>query len=87
LFLCEREIIGELLVTLSRPFPECSQQGTTAMGYLPHHFAVASGAANTVDFATADRTAKNGFKYTADSGTLISAPGDRTQAIVAPVFE
>lgn len=41
----------------------------------------------SVDFATADGTAKAGSDYTATSGTLRFAPGETTKTIVIPVID
>ena len=41
----------------------------------------------TVDYATADGTAVAGRDYTATSGTLSFAPGERTKNIAVPVFD
>src|ERR1041385_55365 len=40
-----------------------------------------------VDYATADVTATNGFKYTAVSGTLAFGAGETNKTIVAPILD
>jgi len=40
----------------------------------------------TVDYATADGEAKDGFDYTAESGTLTFEPGERTKRVSIPLL-
>jgi hypothetical protein len=42
--------------------------------------------ATTVDYATADGTARAGFDYTAASGTLTFAPGETSKTILVPLI-
>jgi peptide/nickel transport system substrate-binding protein len=41
----------------------------------------------TVDYSTVDGTATAGQDYSATSGTLVFAPGDRTRTITVPILE
>src|SRR5437867_4181053 len=41
----------------------------------------------SVDFATADGTATNGFKYTAVSGNLAFGPGETNKTILVPILD
>ncbi len=47
----------------------------------------ASGSQVTVDYATADKTAKAGEDYTAASGTLTFAPGDTSKSVSVAVLD
>jgi Calx-beta domain/Immunoglobulin domain len=40
----------------------------------------------SVDYATADGTATNGFKYTATNGTLVFGPGETNRTIMVPLL-
>ena len=46
----------------------------------------ASGLATSVEFATADGTAVAGSDYTAQSGTLVFAPGETSNSVTVPVL-
>lgn len=79
----ERQLLTSFLM-IDNPRAAEGTGATSAMTFKVN-LLTASTSTVTVNYATADRTARAGSDYTATSGTLTFAPGETVKTVVVPI--